>query len=195
MKSLLAILICALLASVALAQPLPPTLVRGSAASKMLAAPAVQALPNNNGVRFELYWDASPDTNVLGYRLYRAATNNFAQVGRLLQTNQTTSVAVGLAFNTTNFVWVTAYDAAGFDSPPAGPVRLVAPASTPAFTQLLTPASWSYQTTGFYGLTNRVQTSPDLTNWTTRLTFIGRGVVTNISRTNSAQEFYRTIAG
>jgi len=184
-----------LCASVVKAQPLPPGAVKGSAAALPLLAPAPKVLSNNNGVRFELRWDASPDTNVLGYRVWRAATNNFSQLARLIQTNKATAVAIGLTPNTTNYVWVTAYDGGALDSPPAGPLRLVAPAMTPPFSHVLTPASWSYQTTGYFGLTNQVQTSPDLTNWTTRLTFIGRGVVTNITRTNSTKEFYRVIAG
>lgn len=169
---------------------MPPGAAKAASLSALLSAPAKPPLPN--GIRLELVWDASPDTNVIGYRLWNSgAGTNFQPAALLLQTNRTTNVVIGVAGGSTNTLWVTAHDGA-LDSPPSNPVRYVAPQP---LAQSLTPASWNYQTTGFYGRTNRIQTSTDLVTWTTRLTFIGRGTVTNLVLTNKVKEFCRVIAG
>ncbi len=167
-----------LLTLAAPAQPAAPAALTVNPVAPVSAAPAPQRL--SNLVPVTLAWSRSPDASVIGYRAVWG-TNSAATTN--------TTIVLRVPAGVTNTFYVVAVDAAGVESVPSNivPFRAI---NLPQAT--LTTAVWSYSTAGYFGATNRIQTSTNLTDWTTRLTFIGRGMVTNLWRTNSTQEFFRT---
>jgi hypothetical protein len=161
------------------AQPAAPAALTVNPVAPVSAAPAPQRL--SNLVPVTLSWQPAKDASVIGYRAFWS-TNSAATTN--------TTIVLRVPAGVTNTFYVVAVDAAGVESVPSNIVPFRA-ANLPLAT--LTTAVWSYSTAGYFGSTNRIQTSTNLTDWTTRLTFIGRGVVTNLWRTNNTQEFFRTV--
>lgn len=52
---------------------------------------------------------------------------------------------------------------------------------------------WSAAAVGVFGRTNEMQTSSNLSEWRTLLTWTGSGVKTNINHTNEAQAWFRVV--
>lgn len=141
-----------------------------------------------------LKWDASPDTNVVGYFLYygpaSTAYNQRFNVGSV-----TAATIVGLTPGTTNYFIVTAYDGQQTESVPSNEARYIVPGTLQSGLQpnntfhLMFPvaAGHSYD----------VQYSDTLTNWATLVTIVGQTndiydlLDTNFPRV--AKRFYRLI--
>jgi fibronectin type 3 domain-containing protein len=64
-----------------------------------------------------LTWNANTESDLSGYRVYRATSSGaYGAPIATIQGNTTTYIATGLQFGTTYFFVVTAYDIAGNES-------------------------------------------------------------------------------
>jgi fibronectin type 3 domain-containing protein len=64
-----------------------------------------------------LTWNANTDSDLAGYKIYRATTSGgYGAPIATLQGNVTTYIATGLQSGTTYFFVITAYDSAGNES-------------------------------------------------------------------------------
>jgi len=88
-----------------------------------------------------LAWDRSADPSVSGYRLY-CGTHSGVYTQTIEIGNATTTLISNLVSGTRYFFAVTAYNAAGIESPPSNEVSYAAPAS-PGATPTPTPAPLS----------------------------------------------------
>jgi hypothetical protein len=89
---------------------------------------AACALTARGSQSVSLAWDASPDTNVIGYFLYCEDTSN--NDFRILNvTNKTTVAVSGLKEGLTYTFVVTAYDRDGLESDPSAEVTYIVPGS------------------------------------------------------------------
>jgi hypothetical protein len=73
-----------------------------------------------------LAWDASPDTNAVGYVLYYGTASGAYDFRLDVATNKTVTVA-NLTEGQTYFFVVTAYDSEGMESEPSNEVTFVVP--------------------------------------------------------------------
>lgn len=149
-----------------------------------LAAP-VQT-PSRGSVN--LKWDASKDLSVAGYRVYFGTNaGNYLQSSAVgLRTNVTIN---GLLEGMKYFFVVVAHDAIGAESPFSNEVS-----TTTGFYVSIQQRVWQVESVGGFGKTNMIQTTTNLQNWMTSLTWIGNGKMTNIWHTNIAQSWFRVVA-
>ena len=96
-------------------------------AEDVIVPPATNPPPvTTNGVAVTLAWNASPDSSVTGYRIYRGlSSRNYdatATVGNTLITT-----LGGLEKSTTYYFTATAYDAAGTESPFSNEISYTTP--------------------------------------------------------------------
>jgi hypothetical protein len=77
-----------------------------------------------------LAWDASPDTNVVGYFLYYGTASG-TYSSKINAGGNTTATATNLALGTTYFFAATAYDAVGDESVPSNEISYAVPTNGP----------------------------------------------------------------
>lgn len=141
-----------------------------------------------------LAWDASPDSTVVGYFLYRGDTTA-SYSDRFDVRSVTAATIMGLHPGSTNYFVVTAYNAQGFESVPSNEISYIVPGTLQASLQpdntlhLLFPiaSSHSYD----------VQYSDAFTNWTTLTTIIGQtNIIYDLIDSNFStvpKRFYRLV--
>lgn len=190
----------------AMTPPVPPT-QRSVAAERLqsartthaVVAPGMTLTISSNGPalvravapyegrgQLSLAWDASPDPDVQGYRIYygreSGVYSNSANVGNSLKATVT-----GLEEGVLYYFACVAYDATGAES-----VFSNEASGVTSFYVSIRPASWTIETYGRAGATNYFQRSTDLTNWVEIKQFIGvSGVLTNVIEPNQATAYYR----
>ena len=171
------------------------TTVLGTILFLALLLSPVQALSvPGNGVT--LAWDRSPDSSVIGYRIYYGAASgnytNSVAVG-----NVTTNAVQGLTSGVTYFFAVTAYDASGLESSFSNETSYTVPTGLPTV-QLRVASNGQVVLTvrGQIGHTYEIQTSEDLKTWTATATAtVGASGSVEFVDTNAAsfsKRFYRT---
>jgi len=89
---------------------------------------AVLSSPAQAGQNVTLAWDPSPDTNVIGYILYYGVVGG-TSTNSLDAANQTTATAANLNAGTTEFFFVTAYNALRVESAPSNLITYAVPAA------------------------------------------------------------------
>ncbi len=89
------------------------------------------------GQSVSLAWDASPDTNVVGYFLYYGTTSG-AYSSKINAGGSTTATVTNLTLGTTYYFAATAYDAAGDESVPSNEISYAVPTNGPP---VLTPVT------------------------------------------------------
>jgi hypothetical protein len=150
------------------------------------SAPGVVAVSNQASVT--LAWTHSPDSAVIGYRLYwwsedKATGGKMADVGyRTRATIQDLPEGVELTFH------AAAYDTNGIESALSNPVT----ARTQTFIRLYQDR-WSVISFGLYGQTNVMQSSSNLIDWHPMLEWIGDGTAKRLLHTNAGQAYFRVI--
>ena len=118
------------------------------------------------GQSVTLAWNATSESNVAGYAIYYGNTSgNYST--RIDTGTQTTATIAGLKEGQTNYFTVTAYNAAGVESSPAGELAYIVPGlitltpganpGDPAIVQFPVASSHWYE----------VQASSDLKSWVT----------------------------
>jgi len=132
-----------------------------------------------------LAWNASPDVSVVGYVVY-LGTNSGIYYGSY-RVGRTTSVTLkGLDEGVKFYFNVAAHDASGFESPTINEVVYTTP-----FYVSLRQKVWEVSAYGGRGKTNIMQSSTNLTQWNTMLTWVGTGNLTNATHTNVTKSFFR----
>jgi hypothetical protein len=181
------IAVLCLCASMVQSAPMPaPT---GLAAS----VPALPALtiapPATNRGTISLAWNATADTNAIGYCVYLGFTNTANpwsyDVGKKI------SVTIGgLVEGTTYRCYLSSYDATGAESMRSNEIKFICPART-----TLRHDRVAIESYGVTGRTNAMQETTNLINWTDALVWVGDGKLRGIVRTNYAgtKTFYRTV--
>lgn len=80
----------------------------------------------SQAAKVTLQWDASPDTAVVGYRVYTANANT-----TVLDVSNTTSATIdNLVEGSTYLIYLTAYDVTGVESDPSNQVVYTVPAAS-----------------------------------------------------------------
>jgi hypothetical protein len=82
----------------------------------------------NAAQQFAVAWDASPDTNVTGYTVYYGTNSGSYDFRMDVGTNTMTAIP-DLGPWATYYLVVTAYNAAGVESPPSSEISSTIPAS------------------------------------------------------------------
>jgi hypothetical protein len=146
-----------------------------------------------------LAWDPSPDTNVIGYRVYYGAANytftNAVDVG-----DATTGTMTGLVAGVTYYFAVCAYDATGAESDYSNQIIYQVPASVPPSPTLATSLAPDGQVrlagAGQPLVSYTIRASHDLTTWTVIGTVIadnaGTFGFTDPDASRFKYRFYRT---
>lgn len=131
------------------------------------------ATPGSTTRSVSLAWDPSPDSAVVGYRIYYGTTSgnwtNQIDIG-----NQTSVSLTGFVPQTTYYLTVKAYDSNHLESEPSNELEYMAPAA-PSPTLRTTVAKLStkgvklnFQATP--GIQYRIESTEDFKTWTTVLT-------------------------
>lgn len=145
-----------------------------------------------------LAWDPSPDSSVVGYRIYYGTQTgnwtNHIDVG-----SQISVTLAGFTPQTTNFLTVKAYDANQMESEPSNEIQYIAPGVpsptlSTAVAKLNTKGvKLNFQATS--GVEYRIEATEDFKNWTTVLTTnvpVSGPISLNLTNdTEHAQRFYR----
>lgn len=133
-----------------------------------------------------LAWNASPDSSVVGYRLYfgdqPGAYTKSVSVGNVLKATVT-----GLVEGVQYYFVCVAVGRGGNESANSNEATGIT-----GFYISIRPANWMVETYGKAGATNQIQRSTNLVDWTTVNEFAGRpGVLTNIIEPNLTSSYYR----
>jgi hypothetical protein len=163
----------------------------GCASRPLPASRATPVVLGKYGVL--LSWNPCLEPSAAGYRVYygtasRSYSNTVTVVGR----NVTTNIVDGLASGVTHFFAVTAYNAAGNESPFSTEVSVSQAHPT---VQLGRNASKSVITVwGLLGHKYQVQATQDFKTWTTlgTVTVGNTGSATFTNTTTLTRRFYRT---
>lgn len=151
-----------------------------------LSAPAAD-YPTNRGT-VTLAWDASPDTNVVGYRIVFGAESGLYSQSSSIISNATTVHLVGLEEGRLYFAACVAIDRSGVMSVPSNEVEFHT-----RFYINMRVHSRIIEAYGSSGKTNLLQRSEDLTNWTTVRTFIGINALQSYIQQDNQKSFFRVI--
>lgn len=160
----------------------------------LVADASMSASKGDTSNSVSLAWDASPDSTVVGYILYRGNVSA-AYSDRFDVRNVTAATIVGLHPGTTNYFVVTAYDGDGWESLPSNELSYIVPGTLQASLQsdnmfhLLFPVA--------SGHSYDVQYSDEFTNWTTLTTILGQtNTIYDLVDTNFTtvpKRFYRLV--
>lgn len=147
---------------------------------------AAPAITNRGSVTLE--WNHSPDTNVVGYRLYFWSDSTpghaqFADVGY-----KTRATITGLPEGVRITFRAVSYDKDGIESTFSNEATTVTPVYVGMFQD-----RWSVVTSGIYGKTNLLQSSTNLSDWVTQLEFVGDGTIKRLLHTNVQQAWFRVM--
>jgi hypothetical protein len=154
------------------------------------SAPASSPSPKRGTVT--LTWDASPDSSVVGYRVYYGLVSGWYTysatisntVGGILATY--TTRITGLEEGVTYYFSAVSFNASGVESV----LSNEAVYTTPHYVNLRQFSS-AVETFGAYGKTNEIKMSTNLLSWWTVMTFVGDGSLQTYLHTNSAQAWFK----
>lgn len=160
----------------------------------MAAASSLDARTNNYTASVTLAWDHSPDTNVVGYRLYYGPRSgdytNSVVVGYT-----TLATLTGLPTIVTNYFAATAYDTNGEESVFSNETSYTAASATPGVTLEMFPYVFQLRWQCVPLKTNILQVSTNLSVW---LDIPGRSyyrtnveTITVLATNTTPHSFYR----
>jgi hypothetical protein len=116
-----------------------------------------------------LAWNPSPDTNVTGYYIYYGVASGH-YTGRVSVAKTNAGAITGLLEATTYFFSLTAHNAAGVESAPAGEISYLVPGFVLSMKTLAHPGfprSFALSAIGTLPLSWAVEASTDLKTWRT----------------------------
>jgi len=167
--------------------------------TRVLAAIALFALlydPVQASQSITLIWDRSPDTNVMGYRVYYGVASR--TYTNLVSAGNATNVTIfGLVDGATYYFAATAYNLLGLESDFSYEIVDAVPTTVARLQIRAAPAGQFIVTvTGPAGRTNDILATQDFKTWTKIGTaIVGAGGSMDFTDTNAASflwRFYRT---
>jgi hypothetical protein len=140
-----------------------------------------------------LAWDASRSTNVASYNIYYGSANNLYT--NVVSVAGSTNVTIsGLVEGATYYFAATAVNTAGQESPYSNQTDDVLPSSVSTLASLPNAAGcFSFNISGGAGYQYIVQTSTNLTTWTSVATNTAPFTFTDNNSPNLPKCFYRTL--
>lgn len=139
-----------------------------------------------------LAWDASPNAEVVGYKIYYGTSSH--DYTEVVTVGQVTSVTIAqLNPGTTYYFAATTFDAAGNESAFSGETFYTVPAAAFLAKPVRSAGRFSFTVSGTAGAKYVVQASTNLIDWELVQTNIAPFIFQDDQAANYSQRFYRTV--